>query len=363
MAAACLRRELKFTVLAGADVAAELVFLGTALTCVWRGRTYLCLPTALAARLATHAVVIWIAEPRLPASLPSRKATRDFARFTGAVWSGQFIYVLSSNADYLLVGRLLGSASLGFYSIAWDLLRFVPDRLHRVAGRVTFPAFCRLQDDGEALASVYVNFVGYISRIVLPIAACAALAAPEVITTLYGNKWSAAALPMRLLAPGLAMSGLRLGMGEVFYAKNRPGIDFYIHGARLIAIVIAIEGLSGLGLVGVSSGMSLVEFVISVGGMALAWTLIDVGCCEMMGALLPAIRTTAVCFCAVAVSRIAATLLQLPPAGVLATDGGLAILAYIWVERSHLIDTIDLVLHCGTRRHSRLEENLEVGGG
>ena len=110
--------------------------------------------------------------------------------------------MLSINADYLLVGRLLGSAALGFYGMAWDLLRFVPDRLYRVAGRVTFPAFCQLQDDHEALARAYLDFFDYMARVVLPIAACAAIAAPEILRTIYGPQWVPSALPMRLLAPG-----------------------------------------------------------------------------------------------------------------------------------------------------------------
>ena len=60
--------------------------------------------------------------------------------------AGRLLCTVSSNADYLLVGRLLGSSALGFYGMAWDLLRFLPDRLYKVAGRVTVPAFCRMQD-------------------------------------------------------------------------------------------------------------------------------------------------------------------------------------------------------------------------
>ena len=53
---------------------------------------------------------------------------------------------ISDSADYLLIGRLLGSDALGVYGIARDLLRAVPNRLHKVAGRVTFSTFCALQD-------------------------------------------------------------------------------------------------------------------------------------------------------------------------------------------------------------------------
>jgi hypothetical protein len=60
--------------------------------------------------------------------------------------------------------------------MAWDLLRFVPDRAFRVAGRVTFPTFCHLQDQTDQLARAYLNFCGYLSRIVLPIVLCATIA-------------------------------------------------------------------------------------------------------------------------------------------------------------------------------------------
>jgi O-antigen/teichoic acid export membrane protein len=345
-AGACLQRQLKFGLLAVADVVAEIVFLVSALVLL-RHHPSWSLPGALAARLATHAVAIWIAEPLLPRVMPTRRAARDFARFTGAVWGGQFIYALSSNADYLLVGRLLGSSALGFYSIAWDLLRFVPDRLHRVAGRVTLPAFCRLQDDRDALASAFIDFFAYIARIVLPIAACAALAAPEILATIYGSKWLAAALPMRLLAAGLALCGLRLGMGSVFYARNRPGLDMYLHGARLAAIVVTILSLARWGLPAVSAGMSAVECAISVAGLLLACALVDINLWDLAVASIHAVRLTLLCLLATFAGRSLAIMSGFAPGIVLLAAILPAALAYIWMEGSNLVETINKALGVG----------------
>jgi O-antigen/teichoic acid export membrane protein len=124
-----LRRRLHFGVLAGADVVAEVAFITVALLLLWRGMPIWSLPAGLAARFAVHAAAIWVVEPTLPVVAPTREAERDIVGFGATVWSGRIVYTLSSNADYLLVGRLLGSSALGFYSMAWDLLRFVPDRL------------------------------------------------------------------------------------------------------------------------------------------------------------------------------------------------------------------------------------------
>jgi|HubBroStandDraft_1064217.scaffolds.fasta_scaffold66142_2 PST family polysaccharide transporter len=336
-----LRRKLNFTALAAADVVAEVAFVVVALLLVmWWGLPAWSLPGGLAARFTVHAIAIWIADPHLPRGWPTRQAGRDFARFSVAAWGSRIVYVLSSNADYLLVGRLLGSSALGFYGMAWDLLRFVPDRLYRVAGRVTFPAFCQLQDDHEALSRAYLDFFDYIARVVLPIAACAAIAAPEILRTIYGPQWVPSVLPMRLLAPGLALCGLRLGIGSVFYSKNHPALDMYLHGVRLTLLVVAVLGLARWGLFGVSLGMSMVEGLVSVFGQGLACALIGLSLRDLATSVIPALRLTVLCALATVGGRMAAMFAGERGAIVLVAAAVPPALVYLWMERSNAMDLI-----------------------
>lgn len=335
-----LRRELNFGALAAADVLAEIAFIAVALLVLWRRMPSWSLPAGLAARFAVHAVAIWAADPRLPHGLPSRQAARDFASFSITAWGSRIIYVLSSNADFLLVGRLLGSSALGFYSMAWDLLRFVPDRLYRVAGRVTFPAFCLLQEDREALARAYLDFFDYMARVVLPIVVCAAIAAPEILRTIYGPQWIPSALPMRLLATGLALSGLRLGIGSVYYSKNRPALDMYLHGVRLALLVIAVIGLARWGLFGVSLGMSVVESVVSVAGQALACALIGLSLRDLATSAIPALRLMVFCALATLAGGTVAMFAGAGSATILIAAVAPPTLVYLWLERSNAKDLI-----------------------
>jgi lipopolysaccharide exporter len=335
-----LRRSLNFTALAAADVMAEVAFVLVALLVVWRGRPVWSLPAGLAARFAVHAIAIWVADPHLPRGLPTVSAAREIAGFSLAAWGSRIVYVLSCNADYLLVGRLLGSSALGFYGMAWDLLRFVPDRLHRVAGRVTFPAFCQMQDDREALSRAYLDFFDYMARVVLPIAACAAIAAPELLRTIYGPQWISSALPMRLLAPGLALSGLRLGIGSVFYSKNRPATDLFLHGTRLALLVIAVLELSPWGLFGICIGMSVVEGVVSVAGQALACALLGLGLSDLARAVIPALRLAALCALATVAGRTVAMVSGGSGAIILIAAVAPPALVYLWLERSNAMDLI-----------------------
>ena len=272
-----LRRSLRFGALAAADVVGEGAFLAVALGMLWNGMPRWSLAAGLGARFVAHATVVWAADPRLPSGAPQLQSARDLARFSSSVLGGRIIYVLSSNMDFLLVGRLLGSTALGFYSMAWDLLRFIPDRLYKVAGRVTLPAFCRLQDDDVQLARAYREFFGYLARIVIPLVACASIAAPELIGFIYGPKWVPVATPMRLLAPGLILMGLRVGIGSIYYTKDHPAFDIYLHSARLLMIIVVVTAMSFFGLRAVSGGMSFVEGSISIAGQWMAGWLIGVG--------------------------------------------------------------------------------------
>lgn len=341
---AYLQRELKFGILASAEVAAEVAFFIVALGLLWTTLASWSLMAGLTARMSIRALVLLIAAPRRPRAWPTIAAARDLRRFAASVWGGNVLSTVSANADYLLVGRLLGASAVGFYMLAWDLLRFVPDRLYKVAGRVAFPAFCLLQDDDAELARSYRNFVEYIGKLVLPVAACAAVAAPELIGTIYGARWLPTAEPLRLLSAGLALVGLRTGIGAVYYAKGRPAIDIYLHSARLVMIVVAVCSTASIGLVGISAAMSAVEGLISIAGLLVASAMARMSFGDLIKAALPGLRLALTCALATAAGKVLAALcgaagpvgllfVVLPPAAV-----------FVWLEGQTLSSIVTGVL-------------------
>ena len=335
-----LRRELRFGALAVADVFGELAFLSVALFLLWHGMAQWSLAAGLAARYGAHALSVLIAGGQVPRGLPRVQAARELGTFAGKVFGGRMVDALSSNVDFLLIGRLLGSSALGFYAMAWDLLRFVPDRVFRIAGRVTFPTFCLLRDQQGQLARAYLNFCGYLSRLVLPIVLCAAIAAPELLRTVYGPKWVPAAVPMQLLACGLLLVGLRLAIGSVYYAKNHPEFDFYIHSTRLVLVVVTVCGLASTGLVGVCMGRSAVEVVISIVGQWLACFLIGVSLGDLVIALLPGIRLALICGLALGAGKVIAILLGIEGPLALLMIAAPPALVYVWLESASALKMV-----------------------
>lgn len=292
---ALLQRQLRYGALATADLIAELGFVASAVMVLYLGFPRLSLPSGLAARATMRGVTIWIAARFVPRGTPQIRAAYDLCRFAAAVLGGQMLVILSQNADYVMVGRLLGSRMLGFYSMAWDLLRFIPERLYRVVGRVTLPAFSAIQEQQAQLAHHYRALIAMIARLLLPAMILLALTAPRLIVVVYGVQWLPVAKPMRLLTLGLSLLGLRLAIGSIYYAKGWPALDIVLHGIRLIMIVAVIALLAPLGLAAICAGMSGVEGAISIAGQWMVCRLIGIGMSSIAVAAWPGLLTAAWC--------------------------------------------------------------------
>jgi O-antigen/teichoic acid export membrane protein len=337
-ASARLRRSFKFGAIALADTLAELAFLAFAIILLlgyhaprWA------LAGGLAVRLMVQPVVILVASRYVPRRLPGFKAARDLVRFAASVWAGRMLITLSSNTDYLIIGRILGSSMLGYYSIAWDLLRFVPDRLFKVVGRVMLPLFSQLQDDDPALRRRYCDLVRETGRILLPLMTGLAIAAPEVVSSVYGAQWNPAAAPLRALVGGIALIGITIGMGAVYYAKGRPVIDVYLHSARLVLIIVVVTLTAPHGLLPASIGMSVVEGSIVIvgqwmvnGAIALSWR-------QFGRAMGPGLRNSIIAAVATELGRLIASAAGLGGAPALAAIMLLPAIALGWLELPTLI--------------------------
>lgn len=339
-----LRRKLRFGPLAIAEALAEAGFLIAALALLYYGMPRWSLPGALAARWVVHAAVIWIASAYAPRQMLKLSAARDIGRFSSSALGAGVLRVFSRNADYILVGRLLGSSALGFYSMAWDLLQFVPDRLYSVIGRIALPAFSQLQDDDEALGAAYRTFINYLSRLIFPIAACVAVAAPEVTVGLYGIHWSPAATPIRLLALGLGTMGLRMAVGSVYFAKDHPSFEIYMQGARLALIVTAVPLLAPGGLFAVCVAMSTIEFATSLAGQLLACVVTGMRFSKLAAATLPGLRVAGYCSIATSGGRAIAWSAHLSGAYALPAIIVPPTIALCWFEAETLRLTLNRVL-------------------
>ena len=80
-----------------------------------------------------------------------------------------FVNYFAQNMDNLLVGRFLGSAALGFYNLAYNLLVLPVTSISNVVGDVMFPALSIIQHDKQLVRDSYVGANRYIAAASFPL--------------------------------------------------------------------------------------------------------------------------------------------------------------------------------------------------
>jgi lipopolysaccharide exporter len=147
-----------------------------------------------------------------------------FGRYGFHMISVELLAAVRANVDYLFVGRVLGRAALGAYTLAYRLPELVIRSLNGVVGSVAHPMMARLQDDRDALARYYRDYVRVMATITVPAGVGIALIADPFVRVVYGERWESAIVPMQGIGIAMAISSIGWAPGVLYKAINRPAL-------------------------------------------------------------------------------------------------------------------------------------------
>jgi O-antigen/teichoic acid export membrane protein len=133
----------------------------------------------------------------------SGSAFRELFRFGAGETLQTIAGVVATQGDYVVVGRQLGEAPLGFYQRAYELVRFPATTFNNIVGSVLFPAFARLQDDRDELGRTFRRVLFATALFLLPASAMLIALADEVILVVLGAQWQGSVLPFRIMCIGM----------------------------------------------------------------------------------------------------------------------------------------------------------------
>jgi len=82
---------------------------------------------------------------------------RAVAKFSLNFSAFGLINYFGRNADNLIVGKVFGSAQLGFYQLAYNLILYPIQNISSIIAQVLSPSLSKLQDDNERFRSAYLR--------------------------------------------------------------------------------------------------------------------------------------------------------------------------------------------------------------
>lgn len=223
-------------------------------------------PTAIVAQHVTAAavasVLAWRSMDWRPSWTISWRSLRALSGFSLRVFASRVLFYVSRNADSLLIGRFLGPAALGFYTLAYNLMLLPFSRLAGPLQEVLFPAFSRLQDDVARMASVWLRVNRAVAALALPAMLGLVVVAPDAVPTVLGAKWEPAVPVIQVLAGVGALQSLVRLNSSVLQARDRTGLllgwSVLIAAANLVAFAIGLRW----GIVGVACAYAVTNLLL-----------------------------------------------------------------------------------------------------
>jgi O-antigen/teichoic acid export membrane protein len=171
------------------------------------------------------------------------ETVKEITRFGRWIILSSTLFILSSNADRLLLASWVSADLLGYYSIAQSLIGVALGAGESVASMVVFPALSDAAREGaERFRSIYRRFE-------LPSNAAYLLAsgfvfgvAEWVVRLLYDPRYEAAGPMLRALSLSLALSRLTIAT-HAYVARGKVPYNSLINGANLACTWVLIPVL------------------------------------------------------------------------------------------------------------------------
>jgi PST family polysaccharide transporter len=217
---------------------------------------------------------IWLRVHWRPRARPSTAHLRGMLTFGGLLTFVDVGQAFAHEIDYLFIGRVLGAAPLGEYSIAFRLPELLIINLSIVAGTVLFPAYAKL--DVSRLSAAFLVSLRYTALLVLPVAVGLALLARPIVLTLFGPKWEPAIAVMQILCAYAVVVTMNVPAGTIYKVTGRAWILIAFTVPYVAVLAGALSVFTPHGIIAVAATMAGLQALFAVGGWAVATRILGV---------------------------------------------------------------------------------------
>jgi PST family polysaccharide transporter len=191
------------------------------------------------------------------AARPCPDALRYLLRNGTPLVGANLLNLFSISVDALLIGRILGVTQLGFYVLAFQIVR-IPEAILNGPVFLTFlPAIVRLDMDRAAATSMFLQAMRVMLSISAPLMLGLTLTAGVAVPLLLGARWHPAIMLLMLLAPPAIAQTLGWLARALLVGRGRSGLQLRL---ALLNAALTLAGVLGgvpFGIHGVAAGVGL----------------------------------------------------------------------------------------------------------
>lgn len=288
-----------------------------------------------------------IATRFLPVPSFNFRGTGAMVAFGASLLGSQLFWIVQSQADIFIAGRVLSPHALGLYAEALFLTQIFVSKFIPPLNEVAFPAYARMQKDPERIAASFCKAVRLLLLVSCPIYFGMAVAAEPLVATLFGEKWLEMAPFVTVLAFAMPFMTLQVMFAPVSNALGRPGVTAQVSMVGAIIMPVAFWIGIRFGAIGLAWAWLLAFPLLTLATVRLAGKPMGLRFRDLGTAILPAILCAAAMALVVAgIDRILPPLAAPVRLGALVSAGGVSFAAILFLfARATMDEIIGLVVH------------------
>lgn len=243
------------------------------------------------AGVLVQTIVYWIVVPWRPAWHFQRKAAQTLLAYGSNIVSIDALGILMLNMDYLVIGRYMGAAALGVYTLAFRVPELLVKQVCQIVGNVTFPVYSQMRDDPQALRRAFLLTTRYLAMIVIPLGLGLALVAEPFVLTFFTEKWAEAIPVMAAISIYTLLRSLVFNAGSVYKATGQPGL---LSRQSMVQAIVTVPALWWVAvtyntIMAVAWMQVLLAFGASIVKMVIAARLVKISLREMASTFYPSL--------------------------------------------------------------------------
>lgn len=203
--------------------------------------------------------------PRL--CLEKVKIKRIISRGKWMTGAGIFQYLFRQGDD-AVVGKILGTSSLGLYQVAYKISSLPISEVADVIARVTFPVYMKISEDGKRFKDAFFKTLLAVSVLVIPFGLIIFFFSREIILVILGDRWLDAVPVLKVLSIYGVIRALINPSLTVFLAVKKQELITLITLISVLGLAVSIIplvikfGMVGAGISTIVGSIVSLPFVV-----------------------------------------------------------------------------------------------------
>jgi len=192
----------------------------------------------------------------------SLRAWRHLIGFSLWTWLGTVLMQVKDRGDSIIIGRILGTAQFGIFSIASELGSLPVTEVVEPLGRTLFSGFAQLHRDASSPTRLYLGAVETAIALILPAGLGISMVADPMVRFVLGAQWLSTVPVIQVIAVASTVSIFGVFSAMFLSAGGQARSTFLLAGMSVaIRIPLMIALVYAWGLAGAAMAVAIAVMI------------------------------------------------------------------------------------------------------